>query len=138
MSRVATPSSPLFPIVAKAPVSIIGAETLLGSPVMDRDGRRIGGLRDLMVDMRHGRIAYGLVALDDAPAWSGRLIAVPWNAMHADGDGNLKVNARRDWVERGPSIPAGLLANLLDHEWAVFIHSYFGARPYWERNAQHA
>src|SRR5271170_1272762 len=107
MSRVATPSSPLFPIVAKAPVSIIGAETLLGSPVMDRDGRRIGGLRDLMVDMRHGRIAYGLVALDDAPAWSGRLIAVPWNAMHADGDGNLKVNARRDWVERGPSIPAG-------------------------------
>ena len=31
-----------------------------------------------------------------------------------------------------------LLPTLLDHEWAVFIHSYFGAKPYWEPNAQHA
>jgi hypothetical protein len=27
---------------------------------------------------------------------------------------------------------------LLDHEWAVFIHFHFGAKPYWEPNAQHA
>jgi hypothetical protein len=133
MSRVATPTSLFLPIIAKAPVSIIGAEALLAAQVVDRDSKRIGGLGDLMVDLRQGRVAYGLVALDDAPACSGGLI----DAMHADGDGNLKVNARRDWVERGPSVPAGLMANLLDHEWAVFIHSYFGARPYWERNAQH-
>jgi sporulation protein YlmC with PRC-barrel domain len=119
-----------------APVSIIGAEELLTSQVVDCDGSRIGGLRDLMVDLRMGRIAYGLVALDRAPRLKRRLIAVPWNAMHVDGDGNLRVNAQRYWVERGPSIAAGLRASLLDHEWAEFIHSYFGARPYWERNVQ--
>lgn len=118
-------------------VSIVGAEEMLGSDVVDRDGQRIGGLRDMMVDLRVGRVVYGLVALAHAPAWSERLVAVPWNVLHVDGGGNLRVNATRDWVERAPSMQARFTPNLLDHQWAVLIHSYFGAKPYWERNAQH-
>jgi sporulation protein YlmC with PRC-barrel domain len=120
-----------------APASIVGADEILGADVVDRDGARIGELRDMMLDLRLGRVAYGVVALDHAPVWSGRLVAVPWNAMHVDGNGDLRVNARRDWVERAPSMQAELMPTLLDHEWAVFIHSYFGAKPYWEHNAQH-
>jgi sporulation protein YlmC with PRC-barrel domain len=123
--------------LAARPVGIIGVDELLESPVVDRDGGRIGRLHDLMVDLRLGRIAYALVELERVESAEERLIAVPWNAMHVDGTGNLKVNAHRDRVERGPSIPAGMLAHLLDHEWAVFIHAYFGARPYWEHGAQH-
>jgi sporulation protein YlmC with PRC-barrel domain len=120
------------------PVRIIGAGELLAAEIVDREGAPIGQLRDLLIDLRLGRIAYGLVALDLAPDWSERLIAVPWNAVHIDGEGKLRVNASRESIERGPTLPMGLVANLLDHEWAEFIHSYFGARPYWERNAQHA
>jgi sporulation protein YlmC with PRC-barrel domain len=138
MPWAATPSPLLSSLAAMAPISIIGAEELLASEVVDCDGSRIGGLRDLMVDLRLGRIAYGLVALDRAPRLNRRLVAVPWNAMHVDCDRKLRVTAHRYWVERGPSIPQGLKASLLDHEWAEFVHSYFGARPYWERNAQHA
>lgn len=139
MPWAATPSSPRSSTLgAMAPVGTIGAEELLAATVVDCEGGRIGGLRDLIVDLRLGRIAYGLVAVDRAPRWSGRLVAVPWNAMHVEREGKLRMNAARYWVERGPSIPAGLMAHLLDHEWAVFIHSYFGARPYWERNARHA
>jgi sporulation protein YlmC with PRC-barrel domain len=136
MRRAAMPSSLRFPLSAMAPVSIVGAEELLAAQVVDCNGSRIGRLRDLMVDLRIGRIAYGVVALDGAPRLNRRLIAVPWNAMHVDGDGNLRVNAHRYWVERGPSIAAGLRASLFDHEWEEFIHSYFDARPYWERDAQ--
>jgi sporulation protein YlmC with PRC-barrel domain len=123
--------------VATKAVGIIGAEALLASVVVDGDGRPVGRLHDIMVDLRHGRIAYGLVALDRAVAPEERLVAIPWNAMHVDAGGNLRVNAPGDRVERGPSVPAGWTANLLDHEWAVFIHAYFGAMPYWEHSAQH-
>jgi len=58
--------------------------------------------------------------------------------MHFNGNGDVRVNAPRDGVERAPSMQPELLPTLLDHEWAVFIHSYFGAKPYWEPNAQHA
>ena len=119
-------------------VSIVGADDLLGAEVVDRDGTRIGELQDMMLDLRVAHVAYGIVALDRPPEWSERLVAVPWNVMHIDGNGDLRVNAPRDCVERAPSMQPELLPTLLDHEWAVFIHSYFGAKPYWEPNAQHA
>jgi sporulation protein YlmC with PRC-barrel domain len=118
--------------------SVFGAKDLLGAEVVDCEGRRVGELKDLMLDLRVARIAYGVVALDHAPDWSERLVAIPWNVMHFDESGDLKVLARRDWIERAPSMQPELLPTLLDHEWAVFIHSYFGAKPYWEHNAQHA
>jgi sporulation protein YlmC with PRC-barrel domain len=118
--------------------SLVGADDMLGAEVIDCDGVHIGELQDVMLDLRAARVAYGLVALDRPPEWSERLVAVPWNVMQIDGKGELRVNAPRDWVERAPAAQSELTPMLLDHEWAVFIHSYFGAKPYWEPNAQHA
>jgi sporulation protein YlmC with PRC-barrel domain len=121
-----------------APAGIVGAAAMLGAEVLDREGSRIGELRDIMLDLRLGRVAYGIVAVGRGPTAGGRLKAVPWNAMHVDGHGKLKVNVPRDWMARAPSLEAGFEPSLHDHEWAEFIHAYFGARPYWERAAQHA
>lgn len=131
----------LFPEVAvkcaaTARPPIVGAEGLLGSVVVDNHGQRVGELLDMLVDMHAGRVAYGVVVLDRAPEWSERLIAVPWNSMHLHGD-RIGINATRDWIERAPSMRIETMNELLDREIAVFIHAYFGAKPYWERAAQH-
>jgi hypothetical protein len=58
--------------------------------------------------------------------------------MHVQGDGEgMAINATRDWIERAPSMRLEAMNALLDRELAVFIHAYFGAKPYWERAAQH-
>lgn len=123
---------------ATARSPIVGAESLLGRAVVDSQGSRVGELLDVLVDMHVGRVAYGVVILDHAPDWSERLIAVPWNTMQmqAEGDG-ICVNATRDWIERAPSMRIEAMGELLDRELAVFIHAYFGAKPYWERAVQH-
>jgi sporulation protein YlmC with PRC-barrel domain len=138
MRSVETRSLPKSSARSVTTVSIVGADDLLGSEVVDCDGTRVGELQDMVLDLRVARIAYGIVALDRPPEWSERLVAVPWNVMHIDGNGDLSVNAHRDWIERAPSMQPELLPTLLDHEWAVFIHSYFGAKPYCKHNAQHA
>jgi sporulation protein YlmC with PRC-barrel domain len=117
---------------------IIGADSLLGCVVFDSQGQRVGELLDVLVDMHAGRVAYGVVLLDYAPDWSERRIAVPWNTMYmqVDGDG-ICVNATRDWIERAPSMRVEAMSELLNRELAVFIHAYFGAKPYWERAVQH-
>jgi sporulation protein YlmC with PRC-barrel domain len=118
---------------------IVGADSLLGCIVLDSQGQRVGELLDVLVDMHAGRVAYAAVVLDHAPDWSERLIAVPWNTMYmpVDGDG-VCINATRDWIERAPSMRVEAMNALLDRELAVFIHAYFGAKPYWERAAQHS
>jgi sporulation protein YlmC with PRC-barrel domain len=138
MRSVEARSLPKAAACSLVTASLVGADDMLGTEVFDSDGTHIGELQDVMLDLRAARVAYGLVALDRPPEWSKRLVAVPWNVMQIDGNGDLRVNARRDWVERAPAVQAELTPTLLDHEWAVFIHSYFGAKPYWEPNAQHA
>jgi sporulation protein YlmC with PRC-barrel domain len=119
---------------------IVGGKELTGLPVIDSHGERIGNLLDIMFDLYTGRLAYGVVALDHAPHWSERVIAIPWNAMHLDGGAeHLCVNALRDWIERAPSMRADAMPSLLDHDRAVLIHSFFGTKPYWEAGSlQHS
>ena len=117
--------------------SIVGGRELTGMAVIDSHGERIGSLFDTMFDLHTGRIAYGVVTLDRAPHWSERVIVIPWNAMHLDGESeNLCVNALRDWIERAPSMRADAMPGLLNHDHAVLIHSFFGTKPYWEAGSQ--
>ena len=116
---------------------IVGGNELLGLSVIDSHRECIGTLSDIMFDLRTGRLAYGVVMLNRAPQWSERVIAIPWNAMHLDSNAeHLCVNALRDWIERAPSMQADAMPNLLDHECAVLIHSFFGTKPYWETGSQ--
>ena len=116
---------------------IVGGNELLGLAVIDNHKECIGVLSDIMFDLRTARLAYGVVMLNRAPQWSERVIAIPWNAMHLDSSGeHLCVNALRDWIERAPSMQADAMPNLLDHECAVLIHSFFGTKPYWETGSQ--
>src|SRR5437773_12434316 len=89
--------------------SVVGARERLGAEVVDSEGKRVGELKDMMLDLRVARIAYGVVALDHAPDWSERLVAIPWNVMNVDAKGDLKVLALRDWIERAPSMQPELL-----------------------------
>jgi sporulation protein YlmC with PRC-barrel domain len=116
---------------------IVGSNELLGLTVTDSHKECIGTLADVMFDLHTGQLAYGVVALNRAPQWSERVIAIPWSAMQLDSEGkHLFVNALRDWIERAPSMQAEAMPNLLDHECAVLIHSFFGTKPYWETGSQ--
>jgi sporulation protein YlmC with PRC-barrel domain len=112
---------------------IVGSSDIIGIDVVDSHEEYVGKLADVLLDIHSGRIAYGVILLDRAPRWSGRSIAVPWNAMHLDYTSErLCVHAVRDWIQRAPSMQPDDMPSLLDRDCAIMIHSYFGARPYWE------
>lgn len=126
-------------VVRHSSASLIGVESVLGCTIVDRHGQKIGELRDIMLDVSTGRIAYAVVELSTSNA-SDQLVVVPWNAVSADMDVNqLRINAHADWIERAPAVP-GNQADRFVHEWGAFIHNYFGTRPYWEAPpvAQHS
>jgi sporulation protein YlmC with PRC-barrel domain len=117
--------------------SMAGSKEIIDMPVVDSCGESIGTLRDITIDLRTGRVAYGIVTLDRAPNCGDRVIAVPWNAMHLDRDNeHLCVNAAREWVEQAPAVHVDSMPSLFDHDRAVLIHSFFGTRPYWEAGSQ--
>ncbi|MDQ6619057.1 MAG: PRC-barrel domain-containing protein [Pseudomonadota bacterium] len=118
-------------------LGIIGADDLLGIEVVDRDDNVVGQLHDILLDLRRNRIAYGVIELRRPRKDGERLVAIPWNALFQDGDGGrFSINSPRDRIEEAPLLPSELATKGLDGEVAVFAHSYFGTRPYWEHGTQ--
>ena len=118
-------------------MGMVGAELLIGTEVVDRDGNVIGHLHDILLDLRRNRIAYAAVELRRERPDGERIVVIPWNALFQDGDADrFIVNADREHIESAPLVPAELAVHGLDGELATFAHSYFGTRPYWERVSQ--
>ncbi len=119
---------------------IVGAETVIGSAVVDQQGRPIGSLRDIMLDLSTGRLAYAVIALGTRKHGKP-LVCVPWNAIHGDPQARrLRINAHIDWIERAPTVQRGYAPDRFVQQWGALIHNYFGTRPYWEAapSVQHA
>jgi hypothetical protein len=119
----------------RSPLGIVGTDSVIGCAIVDSQDSFIGELRDIMLDLFAGRLAYAVIAVgsrrDDE-----RLIVVPWNALHPDRSvQRLRINAHADWIERAPSLERGYEPDRFAQEWGVFIHNYFGTRPYWEAPA---
>ena len=119
-------------VMRSSSASVISADSVLGCAIVDLQGHKIGALRDIMLDLSTGRIAYAVVELASS-ALADQFVVVPWNAMYADLDVHqLRVNAHADWIERAPVVRRGSEADRFVHEWGAFIHNYFGTQPYWE------
>jgi sporulation protein YlmC with PRC-barrel domain len=111
---------------------IVGADSVMGCTIVDRQDQRIGELRDIILDLPSGRIAYAVITLDSRNN-RAQLIVVPWNAVHPDHAAQrLRINAHADWIARAPSVQRGYPPDRFVQEWGAFIHNYFGTRPYWE------
>ncbi len=100
---------------------------LLGEDVKDRQGRDIGEVEDIVVDMGRGRISY--VALDfEAPGDSeDRLIPVPMKALSVvkDGGDDIVLNIDRDRLDQKRGIDPKNWPKLNDREYQSTMDRYF-------------
>jgi len=119
-------------VIRPSSFGIVGAESVMGCAIVDRQDHQIGELHDIVLDLTTGRIAYAVIALPTRGK-NGPLVVVPWNAIHPDQSAQrLRVNAHADWIRRAPSVRQGHAPDRFVQDWGALIHNYFGTRPYWE------
>lgn len=58
----------------------VSVDSLLGHEIVDLEGRPIGELDDIVLDIASGRIAYVFIALNQRKYPDQRVVA-PWNAL---------------------------------------------------------
>jgi sporulation protein YlmC with PRC-barrel domain len=62
----------------------MGANTLLGNDVYNRDGQDLGDIKEFMIDMASGKIAYAVLSFGGLLGLGDKLFAVPWAALTLD------------------------------------------------------
>ena len=107
------------------------AASLCGWMVIDGLGDSVGSVRDLVLDLERGRVAYAVVASGGFLGVGEKLIAVPWSALKHNGR-QLVLQGGRPALESGPAVDPDGWPVAPAQCWHERVHAHFRSRPYWE------
>ncbi|OLL28221.1 photosystem reaction center subunit H [Burkholderia sp. SRS-W-2-2016] len=116
---------------------VMAAATLAGHTVLSADGDDVGKIKDIMLDVRGGRVAYAVLASGGFLGIGGKLLAIPWPSLTLDTARECFVlSASSEQVRQAPGFDKDHWPAMADPDWATHVHAYYRARPYWTRRAE--
>jgi hypothetical protein len=111
---------------------LIAASKVAGTPVYNREGERLGGIEDVMLDKRSGQVAYAILGFGGFLGIGERYHPLPWSVLEYDLSlGGYRVDLDRDRLEGAPSFAASEAPDWTDRAWGQRVYDYYGAQPYW-------
>lgn len=114
---------------------VMGADTLIGDAVVNEQDEKLGKIEEIMIDVPTGRVAYAVLSFGGMLGIGDKLFAIPWQALTLDADRKVFVlNVDKETLKSAPGFDKNHWPSMADQQWASEIHSYYGTRPYWERN----
>lgn len=111
---------------------LISSDKVEGTPVVNRQGEKLGTIEKVMIDKLSGKVAYAVMSFGGFLGIGDRHHALPWSVLDYDTrlDGYV-VDLSKDTLEKAPSFGTGETPNYDDETWGRQIHDYYRARPYW-------
>ena len=107
-----------------------GCAPLIGDHVHNLQDEHLGVIKEFMVDMRTGAIAYAVTSSSRFLGLGEKLFAVPWQALTLDTRHNaLHDGILRDHIENAPGFDTDHWPDMADTRWMGEVHGYFGTRP---------
>lgn len=109
---------------------LMGADTLIGNDVYNQKDEDLGDIKEIMLDMASGRIAYAVLSFGGVLGMGTKLFAVPWSALKLDTvNKRFVLNSEKERLENAPGFDKDSWPNMADATWAQSIHSYYGTQP---------
>jgi sporulation protein YlmC with PRC-barrel domain len=105
----------------------MSTETLAGNDVYNLESEEIGGIKDIMLDMRSGKVRYAVLSFGGFLGMGEKLFAVPWGALVLDTEHKRFVlNVSKERLKNAPGFDKDHWPNMADQSWARAIHTYYG------------
>lgn len=113
--------------------ALMGADTLNGNDVYNLKDEDLGDIKEIMLDMRSGRVSYAVLSFGGFLGMGDKLFAVPWSALTLDTvNKRFTLNVDKDRLASAPGFDKDRWPNMSDPSWAKGIHTYYGTTPYAE------
>ncbi|MES2295837.1 MAG: PRC-barrel domain-containing protein [Pseudomonadota bacterium] len=109
---------------------LMGASTLIGDPVQNLRIEYLAVVKEVMLDMRTGKIAFAILASGSIFSLDQTLFAVPWEALVHDTVLNrFMLDIDKERFEQAPGFDMRHWPNMMDPHWAEQIHRFYGIAP---------
>jgi sporulation protein YlmC with PRC-barrel domain len=110
--------------------NLMGADTLIGNDVCNEVAEDLGNIKEIMLDMRTGRVSYAVLSFGGFMGMGEKLFAVPWEALRLDTNNKRFVlDVTKSRLESAPGFDKQHWPDMADATWEQSIHAYYGTRP---------
>lgn len=111
---------------------IMATDTLEGDRVVNTAGDNLGKIRDIMIDVPNGRVAYAVLSSGGVMGMGNKLFAVPWDALVLDADQHCFVlDIDKERLEKAPGFDKDHWPAMADSRFAKSVYEYYDTPPYW-------
>ena len=73
-----------FPVQARDKSAVLKASDLIGMNVQGPDGKKLGDIKDLVIDPEEGAVDYAVLEFGGFAGFGDKYFAVPWEALQLD------------------------------------------------------
>lgn len=110
--------------------ALMGADTLIGDSVVNAQEEDLGDIKEIMLDMQTGQVAYAVLAFGGFLGLGEKLFAVPWQALHLDTvNKRMVLNVDKERLRNAPGFDKDAWPDMSDMSWANAVHSFYGTDP---------
>jgi sporulation protein YlmC with PRC-barrel domain len=110
--------------------ALMGADTLIGDSVVNGQDEDLGDIKEIMLDMQTGQVAYAVLAFGGFLGMGEKLFAVPWQALHLDTvNHRFVLNIDKERLKNAPGFNKDAWPDMSDMTWATQIHTFYGTDP---------
>ena len=108
------------------------AKDLIGSPVHDRDGARLGRLIDFAIDLAPVRIGYAVLSFGGFLGFGSKLFAIPWNALTLDArEERFVLNVSKEKLENAEGFDKDNWPDLNETGYRSQVYALYNVKPDW-------
>nr|WP_295770726.1 PRC-barrel domain-containing protein [Rhodoferax sp.] len=110
---------------------LMGANTLDGNDVYNKQDEDLGDVKEIMIDVPTGRVAYAVLSFGGFLGMGEKLFAVPWTALKLDTvNKRFVLDVSKERLKEAPGFDKDAWPDMADPTWVKGIHSYYGVTPH--------
>ncbi|HEY0846141.1 MAG TPA: PRC-barrel domain-containing protein [Noviherbaspirillum sp.] len=105
---------------------VMAAETLQGDRVVNPQGEDLGEIRDIMIDVPSGKVAYVVLSFGGVMGFGDKLFAIPWSALTLDaGRRCFILDISRERLKHAPGFDRHHWPSMADPHWVAEVHDFY-------------
>ena len=111
---------------------VLSASTLCKDAVKNAVGEKLGDIKDIMIDLEKGRVAYAVLSFGGFLGLGDKLFAVPWSALRLNAeDHSFLLDVDKETLEKAPGFYKDDWPDFADPTWGASVYKHYKVAPYW-------
>ncbi len=107
---------------------LMGADTLIGDDVYNHSEEDLGDIKEIMLDMRSGEVAYAVLSFGGVLGMGEKLFAVPWQSLTLDTvNKRFLLDIDKEQLKNAPGFDKDSWPDMANDDWKNDINAFYGS-----------